>query len=653
MPLGDLLGIGSSALLTYQRSLSTVSHNIANVNTDGYSRQRVESSTRLPQASGNGFVGTGVKVDSVERMYNSFLNQEIHAHTAGYRELDTLQLMAGRLDNMLADEHAGLSPVLSDFFNAVQGVADDPTSTAARQVLISEANTVAARFHDLDGWLRASRTEVNARMGGAVDEINRLTGAIASINEEIVTAQGAAGGQPPNDLLDQRNLLVRELAQLVSVSTVDQDNGALNVFMGSGQVLVLGATAGTLGVQSLAEDPAQVEITLGAGGSNSIPVTSLVSGGELGGLLKYRDQVLDPAHNALGRVAVEFGTFMNEQHRRGMTLDGKLGQDLFSVGSPQVATAPGTVGSITVGFDDVAALARDDYRLRYDGGSWTLSRAGSGQAVALSGSGTPADPFVAEGLSIVIGGGAAAGDSFLIRPTRKGAAAIGVAITDPRDLALALPFRTAAALGNSGTGIVSNSSVTDIENPAFQSVPGNLTPSVMVRFTSPASYEVIDRSTLTTIDTGSYDPSQGADIFPTANLGIDFGYRMHISGSPAAGDEFTLEYNTDGVGDNRNALLLSNLQSARLMDNGTTSFNDAYGQLVADVGTRVRQAQVNSQTQKSMLEQSQAAYDSVSGVNLDEEAADLLRFQQAYQAAAQVIAVADQIFATLIDAVRR
>lgn len=653
MPLGDLLGIGSSALLTYQRSLSTVSHNIANVNTDGYSRQRVETSTRLPQASGNGFVGTGVKVDSVERLYNGFLNREIQSHTAGYRELDTLQLMAGRLDNMLADEHAGLSPVLSDFFNAVQGVADDPTSTAARQVLLGEANTVAARFHDLDGWLQTSRSELNARMGGAVGEINRLTGAIASINEEIVTAQGAAGGQPPNDLLDQRNLLVQELAQLVSVNTIDQDNGALNVFMGSGQVLVLGTTAGTLGVESQAEDPGQVDITLGVGGSNSIPVTSLVSGGELGGLLKYRDQVLDPAHNALGRVAVEFGTFMNQQHRSGMTLDGTLGQDLFSVGSPQVSAAPGTAGSITVGFDDVAALATDDYRLRYDGSSWALSRAGSGQAVALSGSGTPADPFVAEGLSIVIGGGAAAGDSFLIRPARKGAADIGVAISDPRDLALALPIRSAAALGNSGTGRVSAVSVTDIENPAFQGVPGTLTPPVVVRFTSPTSYEVINRTTLATIDTGSYDPSQGADIFPTAGLGVDYGYRMRISGSPAAGDEFSLEYNTDGVGDNRNALLLADLQAARLMDNGTTSFNDAYGQLVADVGTRTRQAQVNSQTQKSMLEQSQAAYDSVSGVNLDEEAADLLRFQQAYQAAAQVIAVADQIFDTLIDAVRR
>lgn len=210
----------------------------------------------------------------------------------------------------------------------------------------------------------------------------------------------------------------------------------------------------------------------------------------------------------------------------------------------------------------------------------------------------------------------------------------------------------AAAIVNTGTGQITPGTVTDINNPAFQSPPGQLSPPVRVRFTSPTGYEVIDQTTSAVIDTGTYDPATGADIFPTANLGVDHGYRVRITGSPAAGDEFNIAYNTSGAADNRNALLLGGMQSQQLMHGGTTSFNDAYGQLVADVGTQARSAQLGSDVQAAVLKQSEAEWSAASGVNLDEEAADLLRFQQAYQAAAQIIAVSDNIFQTLIGAFR-
>jgi flagellar hook-associated protein 1 FlgK len=443
------------------------------------------------------------------------------------------------------------------------------------------------------------------------------------------------------------------LSGIVSVSTTTQEDGALNVFIGTGQALVLGVNQNTVALQSSIEDPGQYEITVGAGGSTAVVITDLLSGGELGGLLTFRNQVLDPALNELGRIAIELGSFMNEQHQRGVSLDGLPGQDLFSVASPQVISATGNSGSIAVTFDDVAQLTADDYHLRFDGSNWSLARADSGQVVPLSGTGTPADPFVAEGLRLSIGPGAVAGDNYDIRPTRDGAKMINVLISDSGELALAAPVRTSAALSNTGTGSISAGVVTDINNPALQSPPGQLSPAVQIRFTSAATYEVIDAGTLAVIDTGNYDPATGADVFPTQNLGIDYGYQVRITGKPAASDTFDVAYNSGGTGDNRNALLMAGMQTDRLMNGGTSSFNDAYGELIADVGSKVRQARVGSEVQGQILEQSQADWSSVAGVNLDEEAANLVRFQQAYQAAARIISVADEIFQTLINAVGR
>jgi flagellar hook-associated protein 1 FlgK len=648
-----LLGIGTSALLTYQRALDTVGHNVANVNTPGYSRQNVELSARQPQGMGNGFSGNGVDVETVLRSYDQFITDELRTSTTDYVEQETLASLAGTLDNLLADEHAGLSAALGSYFDALQDTADDPASSAARQVLLSEAESLASRLHGLDNWMEDSRRELGARMGTKVQEINQLASSIASVNQQIIEARSSAGGQPPNDLLDKRDQLVLDLSAIVSVSTTTQDDGALNVFIGNGQALVLGVNQNTMELQDRIEDPGQYDIAISAGGSTAVVITDLVSGGELGGLLTFRDQVLDPALNDLGRIAIELGSFMNEQHQQGISLDGLPGQDLFSVASPQVIAAAGNSGSIAVTFDDVTQLTADDYHLRFDGSNWNLTRAGSGQAVPLSGAGTPADPLVAEGLSLTIGPGAAAGDHYDIRPTRDGARTINVLINDPRELALAAPVRTSAAVTNTGSGSISAGVVTDINNPAFQSPSGQLSPAVQVRFTGSTTYEVIDKDTLAVIDTGTYDPATGADIFPTQNLGIDFGYQVRITGNPAASDTFDVGYNSGGTGDNRNAISMASMQSERLMNGGTSSFNDAYGELIADVGNKVRQAQIGSEVKRQVLEQSQAEWSSAVGVNLDEEAADLVRFQQAYQAAARIISVADEVFQTLINAVGR
>jgi flagellar hook-associated protein 1 FlgK len=647
-----LLGIGSSALLSYQRALDTIGHNVANVNTPGYSKQRVELTTRLPQLTSSGFIGNGVDVAAITRSYDQFLTNELRTSTSGYQESSTLASLANSLDDLLADQSAGLSPVLGSFFDAIQGAANDPTSVVARGSLLADAGSLVARFQGLNDSLDTTRRSLAARMGTNVEEVNNLATSIASLNQQIIDARGSVGGQPPNDLLDQRDQLVLELSGKVSITTNTQEDGALNVFIGSGQSLVLGVQNSNLGLVERISDPGQFDITIGAPGSPAVVVTGLINGGELGGVLQYRDQVLVPAMNDLGRLAIELGSFMNEQHRAGVTLDGQPGLDLFSVASPQVVPDSGNSGSITVAFDDVSQLTADDYRLAFDGASWNLTRAGSGQAVPMSGSGTVADPFLAEGISITIGAGALAGDGYNVRPTRDGAASISVLTGNPRDLALASPVIASADITNTGTGQITSGTVTDINNPAFQTPAGQLSPPVQVRFTSPTGYEVVDQTTSGVIDSGTYDPATGADIFPTANLGVDYGYRVRVTGNPAAGDEFNVAYNSSGAADNRNALLLGGMQTQQLMNNGTTSFTDAYGQLVAGVGTQARSAQVGSEVQAAVLKQSEDEWSAASGVNLDEEAADLLRYQQAYQAAAQIIAVSDNIFQTLIGAFR-
>ena len=647
-----LLGIGTSALLSTQRALDTIGHNVANVNTPGYSRQRVELAARLPQTFSSGFIGTGVDITGITRSYDQFLTGELRTSSSGYSESSTLAALSNGLDNLLADQNSGLSPVLGSFFAAMQGAANDPTSLAARGALLGEADSLATRINGLNDWLDTTRRSLGARLDTNVQEVNQMAASIASLNQQIIDARGSAGGQPPNDLLDQRDQLVLELSGKVSITTTTQEDGAMNVFIGSGQSLVLGVQHSTLGVVERVSDPGQFDITIGAPGSPAVEITNLITGGEMGGVLRYREQVLMPAMNDLGRLAIELGTFMNAQHRAGVSLDGQPGLDLFSVASPQIVPDSGNGGTIAVAFDDVAQLTADEYRLTYDGASWSLTRAGNGQVVPMSGSGSAADPFIAEGISITIGAGAVAGDGYNVRPTRDGAASFNVLTGNPRELALAAPVLASAAVLNTGTGQISSGTVTDINNPAFQSPPGQLSPPVRIRFTSPTSYEVIDQGTSAVIDTGSYDPATGADVFPTANLGIDYGYQVRITGSPAAGDEFNVAYNSNGAADNRNALLLAGMQTQQLMNGGTTSFNDAYGQLVADVGTQARSAQVGTDVQASVLKQAESEWAASSGVNLDEEAADLLRYQQAYQAAAQIIAVSDTIFQTLISAFR-
>ena len=652
----SLLSIGTSGLLAFQRSLNTVGHNIANVNTEGYSRQSVDLVTRTPQVTGYGVVGTGVQTDSITRSFNAYVELGVRSSTSSVAEFEAFHTLASQLDNVLADQDAGISTSMQRFFNAMQDVADTPAGSAAREVLLNEAQHLAEQFNQLAGWLDGVRGQVASDIRSSVGEINRLSDAIANMNESIVIAQGQSGGQPANDLLDQRDTFIRDLSKLVSVTTLQQDDGSLNVMAGSGQMLVVGNKASTLETYVEAGDPNQLGIAIRGSGGVLVPVTEQISGGRLGGVLSFRERMLDPASNSLGLTAISLSDFVNQQQNQGMDLDGVLGNDFFNVAQPAALTLSGSPDIVSVSFDDITQLTNNDYTLRFNAGSWQLTQNDTDQVVPMTGSGTAVDPFIADGLRFEITAAPAAGDTYLIRPTRNGAMDMNMLLANNRQIAAAAPLRSLAASANTGTGEISAGVVTDINNAAFQSTPGQLSPPVLVRFTAANSYDIYDNTNPAApvlLEAGIvYDPATGGDVFPTPG-GLDHGYSMQLSGSPAAGDEFSTEYNTGGIGDNRNALLMSALANNKLMANGTASINDSYNSLVADVGTGTKQAELNMLAQNRVLDQAISRREAISGVNLDDEAANLVRFQQAYQAAAQLISVANSLFDTLLNTVRR
>lgn len=651
----SLLSIGRSGVQAFQRSLNTIGHNIANVNTEGYSKQSVDLATRIPQINGYGFAGSGVQTTSVTRSYDAFIEVSLRSSTSSASEFEAFHALATQLDNVLADSNTGMSASIQSFFNAVQDVADAPSDITVREVMLNAGKNLSDQFNELSAWMETVRDQTNGNIRNNVADINSLSNSIAKLNESIVLQQGKSGGQPANDLLDQRDTLIRDLSELVSISTIQQDDGSVNVMAGSGQTLVVGNKATTLEVYVVANDPGQLGIAIKGSGGTLVPVTEQMSGGKLGGVIGFRDRMLDSASNSLGLVAIGLSQYVNEQQNQGMDLENNLGRDFFSTGTPATLTVNGSPGIVNVSFNDVSQMTNKDYTMRFNSGAWQLTQNDTNQVVAMTGTGTAVNPFIADGLRIEITAAPANGDIYLIRPTRSGAVDMNMELTDGRQIAAAAPVRSLSVNSNTGTGAISAGVITDINNPVFQSSAGQLSPPVLARFTTSNSYDIYDNTNPASpvlLEAGIiYNPATGGDIFPTPG-GIDHGYSMRLTGSPAAGDEFSTEYNTDGVGDNRNALLFSAIANNKLMANGTTSINGSYNSLVSDVATGTKQAELNSLSRQQVLDNVRSTREANSGVNLDEEAANLVRFQQAYQAAAQLISVANNLFDTILNTVR-
>ncbi|QEY13091.1 MULTISPECIES: flagellar hook-associated protein FlgK [unclassified Cellvibrio] len=920
--MSGILSNAISGLQASQNALRTAGHNISNANTQGYSRQEVNYVTRPEQiAGGAGYIGSGVTTASIERVVNEFVTTQLRSDTSTYNQLNKYSLNISKVDKLFAEASTGLSGSLQSFFAALQNGANDPASTPARQLIITEAQSLSSRFNNLYQRMADIEKSVNGEVRTVTSQINSLATSIAELNQSIGEAVASGGGNQPNDLLDKRDETLRQLAELVSIQVVKESTGDLNVFIGNGQPLVLGASSSSFSVTN----DGQIQLRAN---SAVIDITEQVSGGQIGGLLSFRDEVLSPSMNELGRIAISMSEEFNNLQQQGLDLDNDYGQKMFvDINDPvnavnRVKHSSGNQQpydrQLNVTITDTNQLTASDYRFDIVPGTtnYVVTRLADDQVVKQGGL-SGAYPFSIEfdGVSLNLTSGSfQGGDSFLVQPTRNGSQDIKALLQRPEDLAFASPIRTGSASSNTGSGIVSSGQVLSVVDtngnilPAFAN-PGQLSPPIIIRFTSDTTYDVLDNSdpanpkhlnpamqdqvfvpgttnnifssdpgetrivgagdrlglpadrspqtvaigapaqgngylaerlnfTFTDPQTGSVTarsiitqsgasamqtaaqlsalPGVTANAYTTATItginvapgdfavpmqlringeaiiqddgalptpaflstvpdpnlseadfndylaeqinanpnlnalgiraqsstnpltgapelrlfaasGVDLdirfsaasatssiqvndssgnpnqtltsagvgqesaitvggridvtlasgiemspsisssplfgdsssatfvqssflGYQVTLTGQPKAGDVFTVGFNTDGKNDNRNALAMVAMETKSTMQNGSLSFAEGYGKLVEEVGTKSSLAKINTEASISLLEQSQTMRDSISGVNLDEEAADLIRFQQLYGANAQVISVARELFDTLLNA---
>ncbi|MBD9378553.1 flagellar hook-associated protein FlgK [Pseudoxanthomonas sp. PXM04] len=626
--MSNLLATGSSALLAFQRALSTVSHNVANLNTPGYSRQRTEFAARNGTFHGYGYQGGGVQIVDVHRMADSLATARLLDSTGELNRLQQMSVLSNRLDSLFSEKATGIAAPWSGFFDSISALSSSAAGAADRQSVLSQANALVTRFNQIDQQLDKVDGEVNSGLTSAVGEVNRLAKEIAQLNGRIGNGANASG-----DLLDRRDQLISQLIGYTGGTAVQQDGGQINVFTAGGQPMVVGATASSLVTVADPYRPERLQVALETNGQR-VTLDKRALGGQIGGLMEFRTTVLDPAIAELGRIAMSLAETFNEGHRAGMDQYGQMGGDFFTAPQPQISSHSGNTGNAVLqpSLGDLGALNGKNVMLRFDGGNWVATDPDTGTAIPVTGTGTAVDPLVVNGVELVLSSGTpAANDRFLLQPTAGAAGTIKLAISDPSRIAAASPVKAKADLANTGTGKLGAVTIT---NPAD---PNLLAPSVI---------EFIDANQYTIDGAGPFTYTPGQAI--THN-----GWSVTLDGAPAAGDAFNLGPTGANSSDNGNAKLLSNLDDARKLNGGTLTLNGAISGLTTTVGSAARQADYSAEAQQVLQDQAQAARDAISGVNLDEEAADLMRLQQAYQAAAQIISTADTLFQSLLSATRR
>ncbi|WAW09533.1 flagellar hook-associated protein FlgK [Oxalobacter vibrioformis] len=655
--MANIYSIGKSALLSANYAISVTGHNIANASTPGYNRQVILQSGKNGQQFGFGFVGSGVQLDDIRRVYDEFLGKQFLDTQSESSRLDTYYNQIAKINNKLADDTAGVSPALQQFFSAVQEIASTPTSAATREAMLSDADILAGRYNNLAKQLTEQRDLANAQIIHSVELINTYGQEIAKLNDQIARAQIAITDPAPNDLLDQRDYLISQLSQEIGVRTVVNGN-SLDVYIGNGQPLVINNQAFAMYAEYSAKDPQQVEIGYINNGMKVQIPEKLLTGGNIKGYMDYRNEQIDPVLNQLGLIAINLAADFNKQHKLGMDLNGEMGEDFFSFNTvASVGNQAGT-GSVkgTIDLDHVKDLVASNYEIQaLAGGKYKITRQSDG-TVFQDGSTLP-DGTVWNGqmpVPVPIDGikfeatGLNVGETLVLKPLNEIAASLDVLISDPNKIAAASPVRTGSGpnaisgTDNLGTGKIS---LGEVKGPGF-ATSGTLTfDKTAGTFTTDSNvwYYPPDGSAPTLYMAGATNVpyQEGA----TYNFG-DFDFS--ITGDPETGDTFFIEPNTGGTGDNRNMLALAALQDAKTMLNGTASYQGAYSQLVNRVGAKTRELEVMSTSTGNLLNSIYEEQQSQSGVNGDEEAINLMRYQQNYNAASKVIQTANEMFDAIL-----
>lgn len=665
----SLLNIASAGVRSSSELLQTTSKNITNVNTEGYVRERTEFTTMVDNQVGRG---------ETYRLLNEFAQSQLNRDTSNKSFFDQFVTEANRVDTIFSEESNNLSTGINSLFNNVQEALNQPSSSVARSLVMTDAQSLVDQMDRLSGIVLEQQGIVNEQLEIFSEEANSLIQNINTLNQEIAVVNGTNNASDASSIYNQRDLAIRELSELVDIETLDGPNGEKLVFMGSGESLVM--ENGTFNLFSLSGDPDPnfKELTLDVNGGKAVPleIDATKLKGKIGGLLAFRDDILVPAQNQIGQMGLAIADAFNEQNKLGMDANGELGGDIFNI--PTVgayayqANTGGASLTATLEAGKGSELPASDFIVTYTANANEVSiqpidnkgePIGSASLATIPPSGvidsddiTSGESF---GLQIDVAGTGNTGDQFQIKLNSEAATSISLATSRGEDLALASPIRTANSIDNVGTATISAGEVTSVTSGGFNTTPGLANGDITLVKTGTANeYQITDANGTTTFTVTP--PAEGVLAqagAPYSNYGFDF----DIEGTPATGDTFTLEFNEGGFDDNRNGLKLADLQNGELVrknvvttataDNHET-FNQAYSGLVSDIGVVTGQAITSASAFDALAEQSEAWYESLSGVNLDEEAANLLRFQQSYSASAQVLAAAQEIFDTLLSAAR-
>ena len=661
----SLYQTGVSGLLAAQQQLATTGHNIANVNTDGYNRQRAEQNASLGLNNGNNYIGAGTYIQDITRLYDQFSHKEQLLTQSSLGNADSLQARLTQLDQVMSTSGNAVVGSLDKFYQALNGVADNPNDTGLRSIVINQANILSNDFNELTNNFDNMTNAVNGEIEQVANRISEISVELAKLNETIMYSQNPSQGGQPNDLLDKRDQLIGELSQFTRVTTIQDANNVMTVMIGQGTTLVAGITPMTLRVTAGDPDAQKTQLSL-VSNNSSVAINASTLGGSLGASFEFRDEHLTQTRTEIDRLAMAISFTLNDSQASGLDLNGLQGANIFTdINTTELqqgrvlvpASNTGTTQAQVV-INDVSLLPTDEFEVRFDGTDFTLYNLTSGASENLGGPGagvpagthTPNSPDY--GFSFVETGVPVAGDTFTIIPTKDSAALMKTTLTDGNAIAASTAIAVTPSSNNVSEGKVE---ITNVINPV--AARGyNVTVDVYESAPGTFSYRVYDTATpppAPTIAAGTYAP--GASVLIDIPAGTP-DFQIEISGDLVgsgtdARETFTLG-DAFGAGNGNNAVVMAKTQEVGVTNGGRETFSKSLAVSTAVVGAKASNADLTADTAQALFTQAYNRNQATSGVNLDEEAANLMKFQQAYQAASQIISTANTLFDTILAAVR-
>lgn len=661
----SLYQTGVSGLLAAQQQLATTGNNISNVNTDGYNRQRADQSASVGLNNGNNYIGGGTYIQDITRLYDQFSHKEQLMNQSNLGNADSLHARLTQLDQVMSTSGNAVVGSLDKFYQALNGVADNPNDSGLRSIVLNQANVLSNDFNELATNFDNMSKSVNGEIEQVASRVSEISKELAKINETIMQSQSPTQAGQPNDLLDKRDQLIGELSEYTRVTTVKDANNVMTVMIGQGTTLVAGITPMTLQVNAGDPDAQQTELRL-VSGSSSVALNGSTLGGSLAASFEFRDEHLSQTRTEIDRLAMAISSTLNDSQASGLDLNELQGANIFTdINSTQLqqgrvlahsTNSPTSTTQAQITINDVSKLPTDEFEVRFEGGNFTLYNltTGGNEVLGAPGSGTPAGTHTPSspdyGFSFVETGTPTAGDKFTIIPTKNSAALMQTTLTDGNAIAASTAVEITPSDNNVSAGAIDIVDMFDPEN-AQAAMPMRI--DVFEDALGAFTYTITDNTNTTSAPISYTPPSQVIDLPPLPSTAA---FQVEISGTPSgsganAPEQFFIG-DAFGEGNGNHAVAMAKTQEVGVTSGGKETFSKSLAVSTSVVGSKASNANLTADTAQALYTQAYNRNQATSGVNLDEEAANLLKYQQAYQAASQIISTANTLFDTILSAVR-